>query len=52
LEASSSHRGQSQALHSQAPSHSFDFSPNTSAPSALDPADWDPNYRCGKAYSS
>ncbi|KAG2568525.1 hypothetical protein PVAP13_7NG322600 [Panicum virgatum] len=43
LEASSSH-GHSQALHSQAPSHSFDFSPNTSAPSALDPADWDPNY--------
>ncbi|CAN6236156.1 unnamed protein product [Urochloa humidicola] len=40
LEASSSH-GPSQALHSQAPSNSFEFSPN---PSALDPADWDPNY--------
>jgi dual specificity protein kinase YAK1 len=51
LEASSSH-GHSHALHSQALSHSFDFSPNTSAPSALDPADWDPNYRYGKAYSS
>uniref|UniRef100_A0A0A9D183 Uncharacterized protein n=1 Tax=Arundo donax TaxID=35708 RepID=A0A0A9D183_ARUDO len=44
VEASSSH-GPSHAFHSQAAhSHSFDFSPNTSAPSALDPADWDPNY--------
>ncbi|KAL6652088.1 hypothetical protein ACP70R_011013 [Stipagrostis hirtigluma subsp. patula] len=44
LEASSSH-GPSQAFNSQAPtSRSFDFLPNTSAPSALDPADWDPNY--------
>ncbi|KAL6843767.1 hypothetical protein ACP4OV_026338 [Aristida adscensionis] len=43
LEASSSH-GPSQTAQSQAPSHSFDFLPNTSAPSALDPADWDPNY--------
>ncbi|KAF8670254.1 hypothetical protein HU200_050787 [Digitaria exilis] len=43
LEASSS-RGPSHVHHPQAPSHSFDFSPNTSAPSALDPADWDPNY--------
>ncbi|CAN6240785.1 unnamed protein product [Urochloa humidicola] len=40
LEASSTH-GPSQALHSHAPSNSFEFSPNTSAPSA---ADWDPNY--------
>jgi dual specificity protein kinase YAK1 len=46
LDASSSHGP------SQAPSHSFDFSPNTSASSALDPADWDPNYRYGKAYLS
>lgn len=35
LEASSSH------VLSQAPSQSFDFSPS----SALDPANWDPNYR-------
>lgn len=42
-EVSSSH-GPSHGLHSQAPSHPFDFSPNTSAPSALDPANWDPNY--------
>ncbi|XP_062185035.1 dual specificity protein kinase YAK1 homolog isoform X2 [Phragmites australis] len=44
VEASPNHEP-SHAFHSQAVhSHSFDFSPNTSAPSALDPADWDPNY--------
>lgn len=45
LEASSSH-GPSQAFHSHnAPTlPSFDTIPDTSAPSTLDPADWDPNY--------
>jgi len=45
LEASSSH-GSPQAFHSHnaPPLPPFDTSPDTSAPSALDPSDWDPNY--------
>lgn len=45
LEASSSH-GPSQAFHSHnaPPLPSFDTLPDTSAPSTLDPSDWDPNY--------
>jgi dual specificity protein kinase YAK1 len=51
METSTSH-GPSHAFHSQAPTRSFDFSPNTSAPSALDPANWDPDYRYEKTLSA
>ncbi|VAH36142.1 unnamed protein product [Triticum turgidum subsp. durum] len=45
VEASSSH-GPSQAYnsHNAPPLPSFDVLPDTSAPSTLDPSDWDPNY--------
>lgn len=45
VEASSSH-GPSQAYnsHNAPPLPSFDILPDTSAPSTLDPSDWDPNY--------
>ncbi|KAM3389373.1 hypothetical protein ACQJBY_011475 [Aegilops geniculata] len=45
MEASSSH-GPSQAYssHNAPPLPSFDALPDTSAPSTLDPSDWDPNY--------
>lgn len=46
MEASSSH-GPSQAYnsHNAPPLPSFDVLPDTSAPSTLDPSDWDPIYR-------
>jgi dual specificity protein kinase YAK1 len=52
MEASSSH-GPSHAFHSQAPlTRSFDFLPNTSAPSVLDPVNWDPDFRSDKIRSA